>query len=596
MDYRQLMENLDLDTLREIARQREIRCSYLKSEENGPDHRSIIVKTLMGQMESADNIRKALLRLSESQLRILHQVLETGRMDEADEDLLLFGFFLNGGDGRAVFHEDVAECLADMETVRCGHVDAEQVVADRLAYGAYMVFLNGLLMRRLKCLVNQQPGKRMVECLFDRVPGGMTGEGFGYLYDFLIHTGLLSFEPETGHVVIPDELADRSFFYTNLFKYLQSGDLGSWLDQFKDATEGDPTILLNREQLAIPETTWGILCLTDTVKPMSEKTFVVTDLATAFFRDRSVPFPPSASGFFVVPGFKLIADRSADTELLSTLVRVTELERFDQVFQFTFNTCSLIHARRQGFTETEIVSFLNRHAACPDDLERMIHDTLARYGEIRIFAGYHALMAENPGLIDRLKSHEEIGRYVHMDGDNTLILDPSKSAREIQRLLVDLDFIPELHSNYHHVPVHREDMKDIQHFLVKLKEFLKRDPGPDVDKLQALFEKLRIQPDEPGTGTERTVRPRTKSELVLENERTIGLEDRMEILEFAIGRPYRVKIRYKQKGTEIMEDRLIDPRYFDGDFLVAYCENRQADRRFNIYRLELVALIVEDRQ
>ena len=399
MDYQRLMAALDLDTIRDIVRQRELRCTYLRDDDSGTDHRDIIVKTLMGQLESAENIRKALLRLNETQLRILHQVLETGRIDDVDEDLLSFGFFLSDGSGNAVFHTDVAECLADMESVRLGHVDPDQVVADRLAYGTYLALINGLLMRRLKCLVNQQPGKRMVDCLRDRVPGHMTGDGFARLYDFLIQSSLLAFDLDSGQVVIPEELPDRGFFYTNLFKYLQSGDTGQWLDQFKDMTEGDPTVLLSREQLDMPDPDWHTLLLADTIKPMSESTFVLTDLAAAFLRDRAVVFPPSASGFFVVPGFRLIADRAADIELLSTLIRITELERFDQVFQFTFNTCSLIHARRQGFSESDIVTFLNRHAACPDDLERMICDTLARYGEIQIFTGFHTLMSENPGLI-----------------------------------------------------------------------------------------------------------------------------------------------------------------------------------------------------
>ena len=194
-----------------------------------------------------------------------------------------------------------------------------------------------------------------------------------------------------------------------------------------------------------------------------------------------------------------------------------------------------------------------------------------------------------------MKSHEEIGRYVHAEGEKVLVVDPAKSAREVQRLLVDLDFIPELHANDHHVPVHQEDMKQVHQFLVRLREEMKRDPGPELDTLNSLFDKLRIQPEESTASTEGSAGSGTKSELSLEKSGTMNLEERMEILQFAMSRRYRVRVRYKQKGTDLMEDRLIDPRYFDGDFLVAFCENRQAERRFNVYRLELVALIVEDR-
>lgn len=597
MDYRQLMTLLDLDTIREIARQREVRCSYLRDDEQETEHREIIVKTLLAQMESPDNIRKSLMRLNEHQLRLLHQILESERVDDADPELISYGFFLSDCSGTAVFHEDVETCLADMERVRVGHVDPDQPVADRLAYGTYLALLNGLLTRRIKCLINQQPGKRMVECLRDRVPGGVTDDGVAVLYGFLLHSNLLAFDPEDGQVIIPDTVPDRGFFYTNLFKYLQSGEMGHWLDQFKDATEGDPTVLLSREQLEIPEKVWHIFCLTDTVKPMADNTFVITDLAAMFLAERTVVLPPSASGFFVVPGFKLIADRSADEALLSTLIRITELERFDQVFQFAFNSCSLIHARRQGFSESDIVQFLKHNAACPDDLERMIQDTLARYGEIQIFAGYHAILSENPALLDRLTGEDEIGRYVQGRSENALIVDPAKSSREVQRLLVDLDFIPELHVNEHHIPVHRADMKDVHHFLNRARDDLKREPGPELDRLNTLFDKLRMQPDDAITpaspaGPDGAI----KTDLAIEKSGTMNLEERMEILQFAMSRRYRIRIRYKQKGTELMEDRLIAPRYFDGDFLIAYCENRQAERRFNVYRLELIALIVEDKQ
>ncbi len=599
MDYRDLLRNLPLDVLREIAVRRDIPCSYLNNGEPTEENRDVIVKTLLAQLESEDNIDRTLSRLSHQDHQLLKQVIQSGRdHPDAARTLSCYGLYLTGENGDAYWPDALTGAIRDLEPVQCGVAGTEEAAASGSAYAAYLMLLNGFLMRKLKCLTNQQPGKRMAECLCDRLPVPVSAENLTVLHEFLMGTGLLLESDGNGIPAVPAEIADAPFFYTNLFKYLLSGEAGPVMEQIGHASEGEQPIILDRVRMEIEEPLWQTLVMADAIKPLTGDTFVMTDLLKQFLADKAVSVAfqaEEAASFYVVPGFRMIVDRHGPTEILNTLIRIAQLEQFDQVYQFGFNTCSLIHAHKQGFSEADIVGFLETHApACPDDLKRLIQDTFARYGEVKIFSGYQSLCSDQPAILEKIRSHEEVHRYIHGERNGQLILDHAKDPREIQRLLLELDYIPELDINHNYRVIHREDMAEVARFLSMLRKQLRKSTGPESDALAALFEKLRIQPEMPEETPDEPASGETKQTLQIENQGTMNLDDRMEILQFAMSQGYRIRVKYKQKGTDYMEDRLLTPRYFDGDFLVAYCDNRKAERRFNVYRLELSALILED--
>lgn len=599
MDYRELLNKQPLHRLQSIAEHREISCSYLSNGNADEENRDVIIKTLLVQLESEDNIARFLSRLSHGEHALLTAVVRTGRdHPEAAAALNRLGLYLTDDSGTAYWPESLTTALNSLEPVQCGVVEPDEAAAGGCAYAAYLMLLNGFLMRRMKCLTNQQPGKRMAECLCDRLPVPISSENLTILHDFLMATGLLLDPDQSGIPGVPKQISDPSSFYTNLFKYLAAGSVGTVMEQIHHASEGDQPIVLDRIRMEIPDSRWQTLIIADAVKPLSGDTFVMTDLLKQFMTDRTVSVPATPEqerAFYVIPGFRMIVDRHGPTGILNTLIRIAQLEQFDQVYEFGFNTSSLIQAHKQGFQESDIIDFLEAHApACPDDLKRLIHDTFARYGEVKIFSGYQDLYSEQPGLLEKIRSHEEVHRYIHEEHDGHLILDHAKDPRELQQLLVELDLIPELDINHSYRPVHREDMAEIARFLSLLRKHLRKQVGPDYDALNALFEKLRIQPESTEDPADPPETEGTKHPLEIENQGTMNLDNRMEILQFAMSQGYRIRVRYKQKGTDRMEDRVLTPRYFDGDFLVAYCENRKAERRFNVYRLELSALIVED--
>ncbi len=599
MDYRDLLNNQPLEYLRNIADCRDIPCSYLSNGNASDDNRDIIVKTLLVQLESEENITRTLSRLSHGDHHLLKQVIQTGRdHPESARALSDYGFYLTDEDGNAFWPDALTGAVRNLEPVQCGVATPEESSASGCAYAAYLMLLNGFLMRKLKCLTNQQPGKRMAECLCDRLPVPVSAGNLTVLHEFLMGTGLLLEPDQSGVPAVPDEIADAPFFYTNLFKYLLSGEAGPVMEQIGHASEGDQSVILDRLRMDIEEPLWETLIMADAIKPLTGDTFVMTDLLKQFLSEKAVSVAfrtEEEASFYVVPGFRMIVDRHGPTEILNTLIRIAQLEQFDHVYQFVFNTCSLIHAHKQGFLETDIIGFLETHApSCPDDLKRLIRDTFDRYGEVKIFSGYQSLCSDQPAILEKIRTHEEIHRYIHGERDGELILDHAKDPREVQRLLVELDYIPELDINHNYRLIHREDMTEIARFLSILRKQLRKSAGPDSDALIALFEKLRIQPEEADEPPAEPLAGETKQTLQIENQGTMNLDDRMEILQFAMSQGYRIRVRYKQKGTDYMEDRLLTPRYFDGDFLVAYCDNRKAERRFNVYRLELSALIVED--
>jgi len=599
MDYHDLLNDQPLDDLREMAECRDIPCSYLSNGNATEDNRDVIVKTLLVQLESEDNIARALSRLSHEDHQLLRQVVQTGKDNpESARALSCYGFYLTDDKGNACWPDALNSALKDLEPVQCGVAGPEEASASGCAYAAYLMLLNGFLMRKLKCLTNQQPGKRMAECLCDRLPVPVSADNLTVLHEFLVGTGLLLESDRAGIPAVPAEIVDAPFFYTNLFKYLLSGEAGAVMEQIGHASEGEQPVVLDRIRMEIDEPLWQILIMADAIKPLTRNTFVMTDLLKQFMTDKAVSPSDVAEGdasFYVVPGFRMIVDRHGPTGILNTLIRIAQLEQFDQVYQFGFNTCSLIHAHKQGFSETDIIGFLETHApSCPDDLKRLIQDTFARYGEVKIFSGYQILCSDQPAILEKIRTHEEVHRYIHADRDGQLILDHAKDPREIQRLLMEMDYIPELDINHNHRLIHREDMAEITRFLSLLRKRLKKSSSPESDALNALFEKLRIEPEVPDESPEDPASQETKQRLQIENQGTMGLDDRMEILQFAMSQGYRIRVQYKQKGTDHMEDRLLTPRYFDGDFLVAYCDNRKAERRFNVYRLALSALILED--
>ena len=601
MDYLKLLAELNEKSLRQLAESREINCAYMEQGVSLEDNRDIIIKTLGRHLLDTENIRKALTKLTPGEIESLRRAVTEGTCPPSDRDKLQgLGFLFCTGDGEIVLPNEVTSALLNMEAETSHQVDVAETVSGLLGYASFIAIANGFLMKQLRCLNDLRPGKRMVECISEKLNRPVSADAFVFLYDFLLTSGLLLKDEETGRINIPDNLPTRGFFYTNLFKFLVSHFNAEWMEQLLTTARATGTgSVLDRTKFSIPELEWEILELSDFIKPMKGTGFVLTGLAIQFLKTKSAqPEENDRDSFFILPGFRVLVDRNIGDSILNQLIRITQMESYDQVFHFAFNSCSLIQARRQGIKESDLVEFVQKHAGeCPTDLRLMIQDTYDRYGEVRIFSGYNILVSRTPHLNQKLSAIDEISRYSIFEDDRTLILQGSKNPLETKRLLVEQGLIPELFVSREFRQVHRNDMDDITGFLLMLDELLSKDGGAEHERLRALFEKLRISPDPEISSPKEPQTPTTSTgntELDIEKKGTMSLEDLMEILQFAIGRNYRMKIRYKQKGRSFMEERIIVPKYFDGDFLVAFCEARNGERRFNLYRLELVGFIVEE--
>ncbi len=598
MDYKQLINKLSGSQLRDIAVMREIQCAYLDNGADLAGNTTVLLKTILPQLTNEDNIRNAFSKLSPADIQKLKRILETRSCSEDEvEHFRSFGFFAMDEAGVVHFPKEVGAVIEELD-IGSDQVDQRELLCGHIAYAAYIALANGILMKKTRCLHDLTPGKRMVEYVSERLNREISMDVFPILYDFMVASRSMVPGEGENRIQIPEPLPGRDFFYTNLFKYMAANVPGSL---FSDLVAAGKTTggcsLMDRSRYDFQDTYWELLQLCDFIKAVGPERFVFTDIALQFIEGRKVTFQQAfREDFFVLPGFRILAEQNISDKVLNTLTRITFLESFDQVFHFVFNSCSLIHARKQNMGEEDLISFVEAHSAqCPPDLKLMIRDTFERFGEVRILSGYPVLLCRTDHLKERIASMDEVSRYIFHEEERLIALQGAKKPRELKRLLVEKGLIPELDVSGDFIPLHRVDMNDITDFLRKLAIRLAAEDSDDHPKLMELFDRLQISP-EPGKSQnfpEFSPSTQTEHSLQIEKKGTMSLEDRMEILQFAIARHYRLKVLYKQKGSTKMEERIIVPKFFDGDFLVAFCESRNAERRFNLYRLEIAGIIVE---
>ncbi len=598
MDYIQLINKLNSLELRNIAVTREIQCAYLDSGADLDENTTVLLKSILPHLTDEDNIRTAFSKLSRTDIQVLKKILKTGSCTEDEAGHFRpYGFFAVDRDGSVYFPEALGTVMEKLDT-GSEQVDKREILSGHLAYAMYIAISNGILMKKIRCLHDMTPGKRMVEYVSEKLNQAVSKNIFSVLYDFMLTSKILLPGKGDNRIDIPERLPSRDFFYTNLFKYMAANLSGSLFSELIAAgkTAGECT-LMKRSRFDVPDIHWELLQLSDFIKAVDPEHFVFTDISIQFMNSRKVVFSTTfRKDFFVLPGFRILAEQNISDEVLNTLARVTLLESFDQVFHFVFNSCSLIHARKQNMGEEDLISFIEVHSAqCPPDLKLMIRDTFERFGEVKILSGFPILLCRTDYLKEKISALDEISRHIFHEEDRFIALHGAKKPRELKQLLVEKGLIAELDISRDFIPLHRADMDEVTVFLRKLAVHLATEDSDDYPKLIKLFEKLQIAP-------ESSVNPdpaeyhqseQKRQVLPIEKKGTLSLEDRMEILQFAIARHYHMKVLYKQKGSNEMEERIITPKYFDGDFLVAFCESRNADRRFNLYRLELAGIIVE---
>ncbi len=598
MDYTELISELSGAELHDIAVTREIQCAYLNSGADLDGNTSVLLKTILPQLTDIENIRNALAKLSPKDSQILKSILNTGKCSREDAQYFQnYAFFVVDTHMRVYFPDELEEVMKELGP-QSEKVDKRELISGHLAYAAYIALVNGILMKKTRCLHDLTPGKRMVEYVSEKLNRPVSKEAFGILYDFMLASKILIPGAEDMRLTIPEQFPGRNFFYTNLFKYMAANLHGTLFAELNAAakTMGE-CVLMEKSRFQLDKLSWELLQLCDFIKAIDREHFVFTNISIQFMDTKKVSFQDSfRDDFFVLPGFRILAEQNISDTVLNTLARIASLESFDQVFHFVFNFCSLIQARKQNLMEDDLISFVEEHSAqCPQDLKLMIRDAFERFGEVKILSGFPMLLCRTENLKKRLESLDEVARYIYYEDERIIALHGSKKPLELKQLLVEKGLIPELHVSRDFLPLHRADMADITVFLKELALRFAAEENDDYSRLMNLFDRLQIAPG-PEIKSER-VEPRFMegggSMLPLEREGDISLEDRVEILQFAIARHYRVKVLYKQKGGDVMEERVITPKFFDGDFLVAFCESRNADRRFNLYRLKLAGIIVE---
>lgn len=598
MDYTELISKLSGPELRDIAVTREIKCAYLENEADLDGNTTVLLKTILPHLTNKDNIRNGLSKLNPTDIQKLKKILETGSCSALEaEHFHSYAFFAVNEDGLICFPEAVSNVMEELGNGSI-KVDERELLSGHLAYAMYIAVVNGILMKKTRCLHDMTPGKRMVEYVSEKLNRPVASEVFSVLYDFMLASRTLLPGEGDVRIEVPECLPSRVFFYTNLFKYIAANLPGGLFSELVAAgkTTGGCT-LMERSRFDLSDTSWELLQLCDFIKAIDRERFVFTDISIQFMESRKVEFSAAPrEDFFVLPGFRILGEQNISDKVLNTLARVTLLESFDQVFHFVFNSCSLIQARKQNVGEEDLISFVETHSSqCPPDLKLMIRDTFERFGEVKILSGFPILLCRTNHLKERIASLDEISRYIYHEEERIIALHGTKKPIELKRLLVEKGLIPELAITRDFAPIHRADMDEITVFLRKLAVHLTAEGSEDYHKLMKLFDKLHIAPG-PGVNQDSPeLRPSGEREhpLTIENKGEMSLEDRVEILQFVIARHYRMKVLYKQKGSNEMEERIIAPKFFDGDFLVAFCESRNADRRFNLYRLKLAGIIVE---
>jgi len=605
MEYFDILLNQDYKFFKEMMLFRDLECSYFTTETSFANNTIVICKSLYRNLINSDNIKNTLYKLTTQELATLTQIMHSNSLhDNISNNLKFSSFFLPNEDNKPVFHKnfkkEFEQMIASMPNQTNEKADAEAINAEFTAYSLYVIIINSIMMGKVRCLANSKPGIRMFECISQKTSNHITKDFFGHFFNFLTTSGLIHISENPCLLNASGELESRASFYTNYFKFIDSNITDPWFKNLKSSFKAKHSnIIYNKNVLDIDQKTFNLLVLSDFIKIIDKDKFVFTELATCFLTKQKVDKSDTKNSFYILPGFKLLLERTIDEKILSFIIKTACIEKFDIVFNIVFNIKSLIKAKKVGIDAEEIVTFLKQHCYdVPNDLVLMISDSHERYGEVKLFSKYNTLTTDDKHIKEKILNIDEILKYVVFSNDKTIILKKSKSPIDLKHLLIENGLIPEFKENSKYFEIKHEDILQVIEYLNIYKNSLKKNNSTLYDKIVNLLDKLKskgnfIIPEKKPEFTQKTTKTKQVQTLLnVSTKNEMTLEDKMNILNFVIGKKYNLNISYKQKGTDIMEERLVVPKFLDGDFLIAYCKLRKGTRKFNIYTLLIKELVI----
>lgn len=606
MEYFEILSAQNYIFFKKMMKFRDLECSYFTSESSFKNNTHVIAKSIFRNLTNPEKIKNSLFKLTRNEILILKRIVDSNSIDENIPEILYYsGFFLEGNNNTPVFHKNFIKIFNDISlksnNQTLEQADDETICSDFIAYSLYAIVINSINMGKIKCLANSKPGIRMFECITGKISHKITKDYFSYFFNFLIATNLISIDDNPSFLKSTKVLQSRTVFYTNYFRYIDSNINDIWFKNLINSFKAKLTnAIYKKSNLEINEKTFNILVMCDFIKMLDLNKFVFTNLASQFLTKKKINKIQTKKTFYILPGFKLLMERNIDEKILSFVINSANILKYDTVFNVELDTKSLINAKKVGINSDEIVNFLKQHSDdVPSDLELMISDSHERYGEVKIFSKYNVIITESKHIKEKILNIDEILKYVIYSDDKNIILSKSKKPIDIKHLLIENNLIPEFRENKNYFEIKNEDFQQSIELLTKFKDITKKDNSTLFDKIEDLLDKLKSKsefsekiPPIDNKSTEKS-KANVYEQLNLIVEKEMSLENKMNILNFAIGKKYSLNISYKQKGTDIMEERVIKPKYLDGDFLIAYCKLRKGTRRFSIYTIIINSMLLD---
>lgn len=599
MSYFELLLEQDYTFYKKVMEFREVQCSYFTTEKSLKNNLKIIGKTFHHTLINKSNIKNSLFKLKNDEIEILKKIIEKNEISEDITDSIKYsGFFIIDENSKPIFHKNFLEIFKETIKVPKNQpiekTNTDIIKADFIAYSLYVIVVNNINMGTVKCLANTKPGIRMFDSISAKISYKITKDFFQQFFDFLIASKLILNKEHDNCLFAKQKLESRKSFYTNYFKYIDAHLNEVWFKNLKSSYQSKfVNIIYRKDQLKINKKSFNFLLFSDFIKKIDENKFVLSELATQFLCEKVVSAIHTNKTFYILPGFKLLMERTIDENILSFIIKCASIENYDNVFNIQFNTKSLIKAKKNNINAVKILNFLKEYSFdIPNDLELMIKDSLDRYGEVKIFSKFNFLTTENPHIKEKILNIKELAKYVVYSNDYTIAIKKSKNPWDIKHLLISHNLIPEVIENKDYYAIKKEDIKETIIHLSNYKKIVKKDNSALFDEIEKLLDKLKTKASELVKEEYLNEKQICKSVINHENmeinsKKEMSLEHKMDLLNFAIGKKFSLKIFYKQKGTDIIEEREIVPKYLDGDFLIAYCKLRKGTRRFNIYTLTI---------
>jgi hypothetical protein len=609
MEYFDLLLLQNYTFLTTMTNLRDIGCSYLRSPLSLEKNAKVICKSIYRQLTDKANIEKTLYKLTAQELSFIEKIVNSGKVQKnTPKKILHFGFFLKKiNSDLVVFHENFEKIFNKTVKTLKQHtsitVEKEKTAADYISYALYAIIVNATKMGQIKCLANAKPGIRMFDHISSKLAYPITKDFLCDFFNFLETSGLINFKENNSKPSSDNNLESRAIFYTNYFKYLNSKINDNEFNNLKASFLSDKkTIAYKKEKISINQKILKILELSDFIKTIDNQHFVLTDLARQFLSHNKVQNINRLDNFYILPGFNLLLERNINETVLSFVINIATIIKFDVVFNIQLTTKSLIKAIKNNYSSTAIIDFLHKYCKdVPHDLILMIKDSYERYGEVKIFSKYNVIITDNPHIKEQILNIKEISKYIVYKNETAIVLEKSKKPSDIKHILIDNNLIPQYLENKQYFDIKSEDIKNTIDLLTTIKLSVKKENEALCENIDNLIDKLTVKTENkaknkkpaPKSKPKETNKEENNVDIVTTNSQS--LTQKLDILNFAIGKKYLLNILYKQKGTNIMEERIVEPKYLDGDFLIAYCTYRKGTRRFNIYTLVIKQILLNNR-